>query len=202
MPQTFTLTDGTTPLTIVLPTSWADVTLETFLRLNGADELGMLAIFTGLDRDTMGRLAADDALYLANALAFAADITPILEQPADADLAEVGASPYGVLLLATAYVESLPEGTPGMAASPYLYALYRCQQLYGKVDDAKVEAMRLAVLAEPVAKVYANCAFFLNSYKRATSATPRAQTKGKSPDQKKKRQDWKSLVKRLVRSSH
>lgn len=166
-----TPTDGSAGLPLAIPARWDEVTLATYLEFRGSDE-SILAAITGLDMEAVGRLAADDVTYVANCLAFMADPAPLLELMPSSDLPEVGASPYGLLMLATQHVESLPEGTPGMVAAPYLYALYRCQQLYGKADDAKVEAMRVAVLGEPVTKVFADVAFFLKSWRRATAGTP------------------------------
>lgn len=200
MPQHLLITplnSQTEPLRLVVPTSWADVTLDTYLRLHAGDNTAMLSVLTGLDAATIDQLAADDVGYLANCLAFAADLSPLLELLPTPGLPEVGASPYGLLVLATQYVEELPEGTPGIEAAPYLYALYRCQQVWGKVDDAKIEAIRAAVLAEPVTKVYADVAFFLSSYRRATSVTRPTPTTTPSP----KKRSWRQALKALVSGS-
>ncbi|GAA4362158.1 hypothetical protein GCM10023185_29820 [Hymenobacter saemangeumensis] len=176
MPQHITLTpvSGGPLRTLSVPTSWADITLADFLRLQqegATGETSVLAILLGLDVATVECIRAVDVAYLCHCLAFVLDASELLALPASADLPDIGAESYGLLRLATDHVQDLPEGTPGIVAGPYLYALYRCQQLYGKVDDAKVEAMRQAVLAEPVTTVYADVAFFLSSYRHAISGT-------------------------------
>jgi hypothetical protein len=197
MPQTFTLTpsDGSDALTLTVPTSWGDVTLATYLRL--LTEPDALAVLLGLDSDTVGRIAADDAVYLVNALAFTADHGALAELEAEPGLLDVGTGPYSLLMLATQHIESLPDNTPGLVAAPYLFALYRCQQLYGKVDEAKVEAMRLAVLQEPVQRVYANCHFFIKGWRRSTSGTSPKKMNGSNP----KKRNWKQALRSLVSGS-
>jgi hypothetical protein len=205
MPQHFTLTpaDGSDALAITVPTSWADVALDTFLSLQaaGLGEPELLALLLDLDVATVERISANDAAYLINCLGFVMDASELYERPHAPDLPYIGPSPYGLLAVAQQHVQALPEGSPALAAAPFLYALYRSHQIYGKVDDAKLEAMRLAVLAAPVTEVFADVAFFLQSYRRATSGISQSQKTLSSPKKKNTKRGWKSWVRDLVSSS-
>lgn len=197
MPHHLTLTpsDGSPSLPLTLPASWEDITLAQYLQLLTAPDV--LVVLTGLDAETIGRLAADDALYLAHCLAWAADATALDELLPTPGLSDVGQSNYGLLLLATAHIEALPEGTPSLVAGPYLYALYQSHALWGKVDELKMNACQAAVLATPVTKALPDVAHFLRGWQRSMTATKRTPT---TPSKPKKR-SWRQALKSLVRGS-
>jgi hypothetical protein len=183
MPTTLLLTtpDGQPAQTLTVPTQWADVTLGQYVALQAPepdDERRPAEILLGLEAGGLDQLAADDVKYLSNLLAFsqdASDVEALLPAPG---LPDIGTLPFGILLLAQQYVESVLDRAP-LAYGPHLCALYRVQMTFGRYDQAKVEACAAALLASPCIEVAADCAFFLSSYQnwqRGTLPTKRMST--------------------------
>lgn len=90
-----------------------------------------------------------DAQYLMNLLAFTAE-TP--EPPVSPDLRDPGAATNGQLVLANQYFEDHP-GKPDIWYAPYIYALYRCREVYGRNDQSKEEMMREDILQESARQI-------------------------------------------------
>lgn len=174
MPFHLTLTtpDGATTFPVTCPTSWGEVSLATAVALltNAQDERSAAELLCGLPAGALDQLALQDVAYLANALAFASDYAPLLELVPTPDLPDIGSQPYGTLLLAQQYMAEQPD-LPALAYGPRLLALYRMQLLWGKYDEAKVAACEASLLAAPVTETYADCGFFLSSYRAWQSGT-------------------------------
>jgi hypothetical protein len=152
----------------------------------------------GLEAGGLDDLAADDVQYIANLLAFAADPSPVLELLPTPGLPSVGSQPYGVLLLAQQRMEAEPE-RPWLAYSAHLLALYRVQQMWGKCDLSRVAACEAALLASPVTEVYADAAFFLNSYRTWLNDSPSTKPTTTSPQTTKSRRVLKNSATALRR---
>ncbi|MGI4819893.1 MAG: hypothetical protein ACRYFV_01670 [Janthinobacterium lividum] len=199
MPYRLTLA-STAPfqdLIVDVPTSWADVPLSVFLDVVAPlpDDSRMQAeTLCGLPAGTLDALAAQDAVYLQNLLAFSQDASDVLAQLPTPGLPDIGTLPYGQLMMAQSYLEQNPD-RPALAYGPYLCALYRTYLTWGKFDEAKVSACLAALLASPVLDVYADCSFFLNSYRQLRSGTPRTPTTTKTPKTKRLTQAASRLVK-------
>jgi hypothetical protein len=199
MPTTLPLypTDQVLPV----PTQWADVTLAQFVTLFAPepDDTRRLAeVLMGLEAGGLDDLAADDVQYIANLLAFAADPSPVLELLPTPGLPSVGSQPYGVLLLAQQRMEAEPE-RPWLSYGAHLLALYRVQLLWGKCDLSRVAACEAALLASPVTEVYADAAFFLNSYRTWLNDSPPTKPTTTSPQTTKSRRALKNSATALRR---
>lgn len=186
MPTTLTLTaPGQPTQALTVPTSWADVSLAHFVALHApepGDERTAAELLTGLDAGALGQLAADDVVYLSNLLAFASDpgdVEALLPTPG---LPDVGALPWGVLVLCQQQFEANAE-RPALACLPYVLAAYRCQLLHGNTD--RLDVVLAQVLAAPVTEVYADGAFFLAAARRSLSGTSQTKATTTSPATKK-----------------
>lgn len=182
MPAYYNLTSAAPDAAAVaftLPTGWHEVTMATYLRtLTPHPTDTLLSVLSGLSPAVIDQLQADDVTMLCTTLAFALDHTGLLELELEPSpgLPDVGAQPYGLLALATAHINGLDEGVPALAAGPYLCALYRTHQVFGKTPDEKVASAEAAILASPVTEVYADCAAFLRGWSSSTHATKRTPT--------------------------
>jgi hypothetical protein len=179
------------------PTSWADVTMATFLSVVAPlpDDNRMQAeTLCGLEAGVLDNLAASDVQYLNNLLSFATDVSDVMAQLPTPGLPNIGTLPYGLLMMAQSYLDQNPE-RPAVAYGPYLCALYRTHLTWGKFDEAKVAACQEALLASPVLEVYADCAFFLSSYERLRNGTPPHPKTTKSPKTTKLMRGASRLVK-------
>ena len=158
MPTTLTLTPTGQVLTV--PTSWADVPLGTFVALLAPepDEPRTAAeLLLGLEASALDQLAAGDVQYIANLLQFSQDVAPVTELLPTVGLPDVGALPYGCLLLCQAEFERNADRSV-VASMPYVLAVYRCQLTYGSTD--RVAQVLAAVLAAPVTEVWADAQAF------------------------------------------
>lgn len=191
MPIPITLTAHGQPAQVLtVPTSWADVTLATFVTLHApepGEQCTAAELLLGLPAGGLGQLAADDVPYLANLLEFANDPSPVLELLPTPGLPDVGTLPYGTLVMAQQHLLANAE-RPMLASAPYLLALYRVQLAYGKYDEAKVAACLAALLAAPVTECYGDLSHFLQACRtwqpgtrqaRPTTLTP--MTKNSTP---------------------
>jgi hypothetical protein len=175
--KTFTIAtqDGANPFPLAVPTCWADVTLAQFIRLITEPDTHPLCALTTLTPEQLDALHTGDVALLSARLDFTANTTELTALTPSVDLPEVGKSTYGQLLLATQHLQA-HEGQPDLLAAPYLYALYRSQQISGKYDEQRLEQMQAAVLAAPVTEVYADVVFILAAWQHFTSATLPTQT--------------------------
>ncbi|WP_400190692.1 hypothetical protein [Hymenobacter sp. B81] len=165
-----TTPDGAECFNLQVPTSWADVTLAQYLRLLTEPDAHPLCILTILTPAQLDRLHYTHVAILAHRLEFLADTAALSERASAPDLPDVGDSTYGQMVLATQYLEQHAD-QPLLACAPYLYALYRHQQLLGRYDEVRLAEMEAAVLAAPVPDVYADLVFILAAWQRSTSAT-------------------------------
>ncbi|KUG06893.1 hypothetical protein [Solirubrum puertoriconensis] len=172
---TVTLTTATgQPLRQVpVPTSWADVTLAQYLRLVTEPDTPPMSILTGLSMEEIDSLAVQDGLRLSTVLGSLGSDTQLLNRQESEGLPDVGSSSYGLHILAMQHLQAL-DGKAEILAAPYLYALYRSHQLYGKHDAQKLEQMRQAVLGSPVTEVWPDVVFIYGGWLLLTSATPPA----------------------------
>lgn len=162
--------DGADPFSLFVPTCWADVTLAQFIRLITEPDTHPLCALTTLTAEQLDALHHGDVALLATRLDFTADTTDLMALTPSPDLPDVGSSTYGQLILANQYAEA-HEGQPVLTLAPYLYALYRSQQLSGKYNETKLQQMQTAILAAPVTEVYADVVFILAAWQHFTSAT-------------------------------
>ncbi|WP_324671051.1 hypothetical protein [Hymenobacter sp. GOD-10R] len=176
MPQTFTLTysDGRPNTELTVPTSWRDVTTAQYLRLMAGTDTTtpVLCVLTDLTEADLGKLAATDAVYLNNCLAFAEDQTELHALTATPGLPDVGAASYGKLLLSQQYIESIQDDAHGFAAAAYMLALY---SLPDDVKEEVLEAEHQGVLGLSITETYANLNFIWGrflSFTQGTKATP------------------------------
>ncbi len=191
---TLTAVSGGESFTLSVPTSWLDVTLEQFIAWQCSDAPAVCAL-SGISPEQLERLAWQDAAYLTNLLAFAAELP---DPPADPGLKDPGAATYGQMLLGTQYVEANPD-KPDVWYAPYLYALYRTREVYGRYDEAKIAQMQAAILQEPVGKCFGDVCFFYSGWllsMRDTSPTPKTMP---SPTKTKTKRAWPSWVSGLGR---
>lgn len=170
MPTILPLRSAATALALSVPTSWADVTLATFIALEAPepdDQRRPAELLCGLPAGYLDNLAADDVRYLSNLLAFATEPEDVYELHPTPDLPEVGSLPYGTLLLAQQRFSEAPE-RPWLQSAAYLLALYRTQLTFGKYSAEKVAAAEAALLASPCTEVLADCNFIFEQLKEVT----------------------------------
>ncbi|MGI4736104.1 MAG: hypothetical protein ACRYG7_13085 [Janthinobacterium lividum] len=195
MPTILPLVSATTALALSVPTQWVDVTLAQFVAIHAPEPTETrrkAEVLCNLPAGYLDDLAANDVAYLANLLAFSADPADVLALLPTPGLPDIGTLPYGVLLLAQQHVEAQGE-REWLSAAPYLLALYRVQLVYGKYDQAKAEACEAALLAAPVTESYADCAFFLTSYRNYWSDTHQTKATPTAQNPKKRKLAQKSL---------
>lgn len=185
MPTTLTLTaPGQPAQALTVPTSWADVPLAHFVALlapEPGDQRTAAELLTGLDAGALGQLAADDVVYLANLLEFSSDPGPVLELLPPPGLPDVGALPWGCLVLCQQHFEANDE-RPALASLPYVLAVYRCQLAHGNTD--RLEQVLAQVLAAPVTEVYAEAQAFYSACQQSLSGTPRTRATTMTPPTK------------------
>ena len=179
----FPVTLHPTGQVLIAPTSWADVTLATFVALRApveSDQRTAAELLLGLEAGGLNQMAADDVPYLANLLDFANDASPVEELLPTPGLPQVGTLPYGILLEAQNHMRA-DQGRPLLAYGPYLLALYRVQLAYGKYDEAKVAAALQALLASPVTECYGDMAHFIGGYRTWLNGTPQTKPTTSTP---------------------
>lgn len=186
MPTTITLTtpDGQPAQVLTVPTSWADVPLATFVALLApveGEQRTAAELLLGLDASGLGQLVVDDVQYIANLIEFASDPTPVLELLPTPGLPDVGALPWGCLVLCQEHFREHDE-RPALASLPYVLAVYRCQLAEGNTDQ--LDAMLAQVLAAPVTEVYAPAQAFYSACQQSLSGTPRTRATKATPPTK------------------
>lgn len=202
MPTTLHLIGlGTGPLSITVPTRWADVSLGQFVALFAAasdEQRSQAEILCGLAAGVLQDLAVSQVVYLTNLLAFAQDTADVMEALPTPGLPDVGSLPYGTLLLAQQHLAAHPDRKP-LFYFPYLLALYRVQLTYGRYDAAKVAACEAALLAGPVTESYADAAFFLRTCAQWSSGTPPGMMTESNPKPMSRKPEARSLPSALGR---
>jgi hypothetical protein len=164
--------------TLTVPTQWRDVSLAQYVALYAPepdDQRSRADVLCGLEAGGFNNLAVQDVPFISNLLEFSLDPSDVLELLPTPGLPDIASLPFGTLLAAQQYVESLPDRQP-IAYGPYLLALYRTQMTWGKYSEAKVEACLAMLLASPCTEVAADASFFLKAYQRSlkiTHLTPR-----------------------------
>lgn len=186
---TLTLTPTGQQLTV--PTSWADVTLEQFLLLDGCadleDKRTVPELLLGLEAGGLNQLAAQDAIYIANLVAFTLDKSDVYALLPPPGLPEPGTLPYGCLALVQMALAAEPD-RPDLYHAPFVLSVYRTQMLWGKVEEGRRAACEAAVRASPVTEVLAEALAFCGRSRKLLSATsPMKQTTASRP-MKKSRQ--------------
>jgi hypothetical protein len=184
---TLTPSDGSEPLILSVPTSWHDVTLQQYIDWQCSTEPAICCL-AGITKAQLEQLPWEEAGYLLNLLAFAAELP---DAPVSPDLVAVGDATYGQMIAVQQYLEANPD-QPEIWYAPFLYALYRSRQLYGSYDPARIEAMRAAILQEPVGQVFGDLTFTWAVWLLSTSATPPTPKRLWSPTTTKKKPAWKS----------
>jgi hypothetical protein len=167
MPATIILTaaDGQVIESVTIPTSWADVTLSQYLALGKPGVSSPASVLTGLPPELLESLPDAVGAELGRYLSFALDHEVLLELLPTPGLFEIANCAYGLYQQAEQYEPEYP-GAPALACGAYLYALYR-NPTSSTMDRELLALAHAAVLARPVTEVYADCAYFLASYKRA-----------------------------------
>ncbi|GGG34099.1 hypothetical protein [Hymenobacter glacieicola] len=186
---TLTSADGSESVILSVPTTWDDVTLQQYIDWQCSEEPAV-CVLAGISQQQLDRLAWLDAQYLLNLLAFAAE-TP--EPPVSEGLKDPGSATYGQLVLANQYFEEHPD-KPTIWYAPYIYALYRCREVWGRNDQGKEAEMHQAILQEPVGKCLSNVLFMYASWLSSTNvmlATPRTMP---SPARKNTTPAWRSFL--------
>ena len=186
--------DETQHVTLSVPTTWHDVPLRQFIDWQ-CSELPAVCTLAGVSQQQLERLAWQDAAYLQNLLAFAAELP---DPPVSPGLKDPGAASYGQLLLATQYFEQHPN-MPDVWYAPYLYALYRTREVFGVYDEDKIEACRLAILDTPVGTCFGDVTFIWAAWLLSMRATPPHLKTMPSPKRKSTRRAWSSWVNGLAR---
>jgi hypothetical protein len=195
-PLTLTTADGKEQIVLQVPTSWYDVTLQQYIDYQCSAESAVCCL-AGISQQLLDRLVWTDAQYLINLLAFAAHLP---DPPVSDDMVDPGAATYGQLVLANQYLEENP-GMPQVWYAPYIYALYRCREVWGRNDEGKEEAMREAILQEPVGKCLSDVLFMYAAYLSSTSEMPQTLKTMPSPTTKSTMPGWKSFLSALGRPS-
>ncbi|MBX0290970.1 hypothetical protein K3G63_11000 [Hymenobacter sp. HSC-4F20] len=193
---TLTSADGAETITLQVPTTWDDVSLQQYIDWQCSTEPAV-CVLAGITPEQLDRLAWADAGYLMNLLSFAATIP---EPPLSEGLKDPGSATYGQLVLANQHFEEHPD-KPDVWYAPYLYALYRCREVYGRNDQGKEEAMREAILQEPVGKVLTDVLFMYAAWLLSMSATPPTPKTTSSPMTTNTKPGWRSFLTGLGRPS-
>jgi len=202
MPYQLPLSDGQV---LTVPTSWADVTLATFVALlapTEGDQRTAAELLLGLEAGSLNQLAYMDVPLIANLIEFTKDTSPVLELLPTPGLPDIGMLPYGLIRAVQLRMEEC-EGRPWLSYGPYLLALCRCFLMWGKAYEGKVAACEAALLAAPSTEVYADMAFFLTSYRRSLTAmppTPKTPLSPKTPKWMQAMNTWKTALGRFLAS--
>jgi len=178
MPYQLPLSDGQV---LTVPTSWADVTLATFVALlapTEGDQRTAAELLLTLPAGGLDQLAADDVVYLANLLEFANDPADVLALLPTPGLPDVGALPWGCLVLCQEQFRENDE-RPALASLPYVLAVYRSQLADGNAN--RLDEVLAEVLAAPVTQVYADAQAFYSACQQSLSGTPRTRATKANP---------------------
>lgn len=187
MKYELTLTSGAETIVLHVPTTWDDVTLQQYIDWQ-CSEQPTVCCLAGITPPQLAALAWQDAEYLLHLLAFAAEVpTPPLSE----GLTDPGAATYGQLVLANQHFEQNP-GKPAIWYAPYLYALYRCREVYGRNDQGKEAAMREAILQAPVGRCLSEVLFMWAAWQISLSATLPTPPTSLIPPTTKTKPGWKS----------
>lgn len=186
-----TTPDGATAHTLHVPTSWADVTLAQYIRLCQQRSQPAILTLTDLSAEAFSQLAAQDAMYLNFLVEFTQDESELLALPAVAEM-NLGAQPYGQLLLVQQFMEQHPN-EPAIHAAPWLYAVYEAHKRYGQSNSAdRMQELYAEMLARPVTEAFAECASFLLAWWRSTNATRPTPATIKSPMMTSTTRGWRN----------
>lgn len=159
MKLTLTPIDGT-PLEVTVPAGWPQVTVRTFLALQGKPEPAQHAMLCGLAMEQYAQLDEQATDMLAHLLHFAQTepATEGLEYPTN-----IGAEPIGLMELSKKALADMAEAGP-FAALPYLYAAYMKRERID-MELAFVQGFPLPLMQEihalPITEVYTPAVFFL-----------------------------------------
>ncbi|TGD82860.1 hypothetical protein [Hymenobacter wooponensis] len=189
-----TSADGTETITLQVPTSWDDVTLQQYIDYQCSEEPAVCQL-AGITQAQLDRLVYTDAGYLINLLAFAAELP---DPPLSEGMRDPGAATYGQMVLANQYIEEHPD-QPHIFYAPYLYALYRTREVYGRNDQGKEEQMRQAILQQPVGQCLSDVLFIYAGWLTSMSATPQVPKTLPSQTMTSWKPDWKNWGSVLAR---
>lgn len=194
MRHELTLTAGPETLVLQVPTTWADVTLAEYIAWQESPEPDACAL-AGITPEQLNRVAWQDAGYLVNLLAFAAEVP---EAHAGPGAIPPASASWGQMRLVAQYMEANP-GHSDIWYAPYIWALYRCREIYGRNDEAKETGMAEAVVARPVSEVFSEVTFIWAGWLLSTNATPPPPKMLASPPETKSRPGWPSWANALGR---
>ncbi|UOQ53066.1 hypothetical protein [Hymenobacter cellulosivorans] len=191
---TLTTTDGAETVILSVPTSWMDVSLQQFIDWQCSTDSAACCL-AGITQEQLDRLPWQDAGYLMNLLHFAATLPESEPSP---DLMDPGSASYGQMMLVQARFEEYPD-KPDIWHAPYLYALYRSQQIFKRYDEQKLQAMHEAILQEPVTNCLGDVLFFSAAWWISSNATPPTPKTLPSPTMTSSTPAWKKWAAGLGR---
>ena len=173
MPITFTLaTDGQPAQQLTLPANWAEVTLAQYLAAHDGSSPHAPALrLSGLPSAVLDTLPTDAAELLAYHLAFANDPSALEAWQPTPGLYEIGLSMYGLQKQALKHLATLPENAHPLVFGAYLHALYT-DRVGSTAPAEQMAAAHTAVLARPLPEVYADCQYYLASWRRVGTGAP------------------------------
>lgn len=144
-----------------LPTKWSEVTFETFCSIAEAkDDIDVLAIITGLDRETLRKARIKNLDTILAMLAFLKTPCPqnlpekILGYPVHKDLSFETIGQYEDLR-SDLNEHKDSSGMDQVKRYPLYCAIYACPQEYGEYDWERAEAMSKWFWKAPAGEVLA-----------------------------------------------
>jgi hypothetical protein len=155
---------------IALPTTWADLTVAQYLALATPGAISLATVLPDLAPEVVAQLSDADQQLLADRVLAELDEQVLADLLPTHGLLEIGRSAYGLYDQAQQYLATIPNAHP-LAHGAYLYALYRAPT-GSRADEQQLAAAHAAVLARPVTTVYADCLYFLASYRRVGTGAP------------------------------
>jgi len=147
-----------------LPTTWTDLTVAQYLALATPGAISLAAVLPDLTPDMLAQLSTAEQELLATRVLAALDEQVLADLLPTPGLLEIGLSAHGLYQQAQRYLATIPDAHP-LAHGAYLYALYR-EPAGFTANVAQIEAAHASVLARPITEVYADCRYFLASYRR------------------------------------
>ncbi|RNI26612.1 hypothetical protein [Rufibacter latericius] len=158
-------------LTVQVPTHWGQVTLRTFLELQGKSQPEQFALLCGITLDQYFALSSNAVEAIAAVLSFIAE-EPLEEEGLDYPK-NLGAESIGQMELAKKAIQDTAEFGE-FAAIPYLYAIYMRPEridflsafVHGFPEDLANEVRDL-----PVTEVLGPSVFFWAKYLRSLPST-------------------------------